>query len=107
MTDGIQAQAEKRGRDIILYTGMRGMELINEELEKEAHRFVVENLIDATDWLLEKKVVTLNEHENLVNMLKSPDHENFELAKLIIQNYKDEYNIQRGRPQLQKPRYHR
>lgn len=103
MTDGIAAQ----GRGIRILTGEAGAKLLNEAIDAEGRRFLINNLIDTTDWLLKKKIIESNQHENLVNMLNSPDHDNFELAKLLIQNYKNEYNIQRKRSQLQKPRFHR
>ncbi len=54
------------------------------ETDDEHHKYEIENAIDLMDWLIEKKVLTSDEHVSLTKMLKSPDWENFYLAVEIL-----------------------
>ncbi len=85
ITDGIEPQ---KGRTIVLYTGISGLDLINYEFKKQ-------NAIDCAEWLHEVKVFTLEQLESLKKMFASPDMENAELAITIIEQRKHEYNLQR------------
>jgi len=75
ITDGIEPQ---KGRTIVLYTGISGLDLINYEFKKQ-------NAIDCAEWLHEVKVFTLEQLESLKKMFASPDMENAELAITIIE----------------------
>jgi hypothetical protein len=85
ITDGIEPQ---KGRTIVLYTGISGLDLINYEFKKQ-------NAIDCAEWLHEVKAFTLEQLESLKKMFASPDMENAELAITIIEQRKHEYNLQR------------
>lgn len=90
VTDGIEPQ---KGRTVVLYTGMSGLDLINYEFKKQ-------NAIDCAEWLQDVNAFTEEQVEQLKNMFASPDRENGELAITIIEQRKHEYNLQRRGSQL-------
>lgn len=77
VTDGMAAQ----GRQIHLYTGAKGAEMIS-------HSFAVNNSVGFVEWMLEKGKVDKETAENLINMLRSEDIENFNIAILAIEQLK-------------------
>ena len=77
MTDGIAAQ----GRQIHLYTGQKGRDMIS-------HAFAVSNAVGFVEWMCENKDIDTNTSNNLINMLRSTDIDNFNLALLAIENLK-------------------
>lgn len=77
VTDGMAAQ----GRQIHLYTGAKGSEMIS-------HSFAVNNSVGFVEWMLEKGKVDKETAENLINMLRSEDIENFNIAILAIEQLK-------------------
>lgn len=77
VTDGIAAQ----GRQIHLYTGAKGAEMIS-------HSFAVNNSVGFVEWMLEKGKVDQETGQNLINMLQSKDIENFNIAILAIEQLK-------------------
>lgn len=77
VTDGIAAQ----GRHINLYTGMKGNEMI-------VHTMVVENAVGFVEWMMEKDKVDQETGKNLINMLRSEDKDNFNIAILAIEQLK-------------------
>lgn len=81
-TDGIASQ----GRQIHLYTGAQGAEMIS-------HAFAVRNAVDYVEWMEQKKKVDSDVAKNLTLMLQSEDIENFNIAILAIENMRNEYSI--------------
>ena len=79
MTDGIAPQ----GRNIHIYTGQAGFEMIS-------HTYAVENSVGFVQWMEEKKKIDNDTAKSLVLMLRSPDIENFNLAILAIEQLKNE-----------------
>lgn len=77
MTDGMAAQ----GKQIHLYTGIDGFEMIS-------HAFAVENSVGFVRWMEEKKKITSDEATSLITMLNSSDIENFNIAILAIEQLK-------------------
>jgi hypothetical protein len=77
MTDGMAAQ----GKQIHLYTGIDGFEMIS-------HAFAVENSVGFVNWMEEKKKIDTDTAKNLITMLKSKDIENFNIAVLAIEQLK-------------------
>ena len=77
MTDGIAVQ----GRQIHLYTGREVAEMIS-------HSFAVSNSVGFVEWMEEKGKVDPETARNLINMLKSEDIENFNIAILAIEQLK-------------------
>lgn len=77
VTDGMAPQ----GRDIHVYVGSQGADLIS-------HSFAVNNSVGFVEWMMEKKKITPDVGQNLINMLQSEDRENFNLAILAIEQLK-------------------
>jgi len=77
MTDGMAAQ----GKQIHLYTGIDGFEMIS-------HAFAVENSVGFVRWMEEKKKIDTDTAKNLITMLNSSDIENFNIAILAIEQLK-------------------
>jgi hypothetical protein len=77
ITDGMAAQ----GKQIHLYTGIDGFEMIS-------HAFAVENSVGFVRWMEGKKKIDSDTAKNLISMLTSPDTENFNLAILAIEQLK-------------------
>jgi hypothetical protein len=77
MTDGMAVQ----GKQIHLYTGIDGFEMIS-------HAFAVENSVGFVNWMEEKKKIDTDTAKNLITMLKSLDIENFNIAVLAIEQLK-------------------
>lgn len=44
------------------------------------------NNLDYVDFLYTKGIICILEHDTLMNMINSPDKENYEMAKAILQN---------------------
>lgn len=77
LTDGMASQ----GRQIHLYTGQQGADMIS-------HSFAVNNSVGFVEWMEEKKKIDNDTAKNLISMLRSPDTENFNLAILAIEQLK-------------------
>ena len=77
MTDGIAPQ----GRQIHLYTGEKVAEMIS-------HSFAVNNSVGFVEWMEEEKKINSDTAKNLINMLRSEDIENFNIAILAIEQLK-------------------
>jgi hypothetical protein len=77
MTDGMAVQ----GKQIHLYTGIDGFEMIS-------HAFAVENSVGFVRWMEEKKKIDTDTAKNLITMLNSSDIENFNIAILAIEQLK-------------------
>lgn len=77
MTDGMAGQ----GRQIHLYTGVRGAEMIS-------HTYAVNNSVGFVEWMKEKKKIDSDTAKNLIDMLRSEDIENFNIAILAIEQLK-------------------
>lgn len=74
MTDGISAQ----GRDVYLYTGTKGHDMI-------LHSIQIENAVGYVEWMQENKKIELDTAETLISMLRSEDKDNFNIALLAIE----------------------
>ena len=77
MTDGMAFQ----GRQIHVYTGQKGMDMIS-------HSFAVSNTVGFVEWMYENKDIDTTTMNSLINMLRSKDIDNFNLALLAIENLK-------------------
>jgi alpha-D-ribose 1-methylphosphonate 5-triphosphate synthase subunit PhnI len=75
LTDGIAPQ----GRKIHIYTGLNGFDMVS-------HAFAVENSVGFVEWMKEKERIDFDTAQNLINMLRSPDKENFNIAILAIEH---------------------
>jgi hypothetical protein len=82
MTDGMASQ----GRQIKLYTGMHGASILQ-------HQLVVENTVGYVQWMMENKKIDSDIGINLINMLRSEDIDNFNIAILAIEQLKNEHSI--------------
>jgi hypothetical protein len=82
MTDGIAAQ----GRNISIMTSIATGDYL-------VHTMTVENAVGFVEWMEEKKKLDLEESKNLIEMLRSPDIENFNIALLAIEHIRNEHSI--------------
>ena len=48
---------------------------------------------DLTHFLFESKIITLDEKDRILELISSPDKENYTVAKLILKNKADGINI--------------
>ena len=77
MTDGIASQ----GRSISIMTGAAGADYL-------AHAMAIENAVGFVEWMEESKKIESDTAKNLIEMLRSPDKENFNIAILAIEQLK-------------------
>ena len=77
MTDGMASQ----GKQIHLYTGAYGVEMVS-------HTFAVENSVGFVEWMEKKNKINSDEAKSLITMLRSSDIENFNIAILAIEQLK-------------------
>jgi len=64
--------------EFVVMTGSGGMERIHIEMEKSNNR-------DHTEFLYNEKIMTIVERDRILQMINSPDHENYEIAKMILE----------------------
>jgi len=64
-------------RDFVVITGAAGHALITRAVERESYYTLLED---------NKDKFSAEDHTRLIDMIKSSDSENFELAKIIIKN---------------------
>jgi len=77
LTDGIASQ----GRNISIMTGAAGADYL-------AHAMAIENAVGFVEWMEERKKIDSDTAKNLIEMLRSPDRENFNIAILAIEQLK-------------------
>ena len=78
-------------RTITIFTGMKGAKIIQEALEYDATLSIYKAQLN---FLKKNKRITNEQKTNLMNMLKSPDLDNRDLACMIIDKFDDnEYSI--------------
>ncbi len=77
MTDGMASQ----GRQIHIYTGQHGADMLS-------HLFAVSNSVGFVEWMMENKRIDSDTGNNLINMLRSEDIDNFNIAVLAIEQLK-------------------
>jgi hypothetical protein len=77
MTDGIAPQ----GKDIVVYVGREGADMMS-------HAYAVNNSIGFVEWMVEKEKIDQTTANNLIEMLKSKDRDNFNIAILAIEQLK-------------------
>lgn len=77
LTDGIAPQ----GRDIYLYTGAKGHDML-------LHGIAIENSVGFVEWMEERKKIDSETAKNLITMLRSEDRDNFNIAILAIEQLK-------------------
>jgi len=65
-------------RHFTMITGEAGMDMFSRALERQNNK-------DFADFLLEKNLITVAERDSLHAMIDSPDAENYEVAKVILQ----------------------
>ena len=73
-------------RTVHMYTGAYGMEMVSQA-------FAISNAIDYIEWALEKNKIAKDTGESLLEMLKSPDKENANLAVLALEQMTNEHSI--------------
>ena len=73
-------------RTVHMHTGVHGMEMIS-------HAMAVNNAIDYLKWAIEDNTFDKQTGLRLIEMLKSPDHDNFNLALLAIKQMTNEHTI--------------
>ena len=73
-------------RNVHIYTGVHGMEMIS-------HAMAVNNATGYLEWAMESNKVDKQTGKRLIEMLNSPDHDNFNLALLAIEQMTNEHNI--------------
>lgn len=77
LTDGLSAQ----GREIYLYTGAKGTDML-------LHSIQIENAVGFVEWMEENKKIDLDTAKTLITMLRSEDKDNFNIAILAIEQIK-------------------
>ena len=65
-------------RIIHIYTGAEGMDVFS-------HSIAVRNSTDYAEFLRDTGKISTEEKNNIINMLKSEDKENFEIAVLALE----------------------
>lgn len=73
-------------RTVHMYTGAYGMEVVS-------HAMAVNNATGYLEWAIENKNIEKQVGLRLIEMLNSPDHDNFNLALLAIEHLANEYSI--------------
>lgn len=73
-------------RTVHMYTGAYGMEMVSQA-------FAINNATDYIEWAMETNIVDKQTGKRLIEMLNSPDHDNFNLALLAIEQMTNEYSI--------------
>lgn len=74
-------------RKFVIHTGSAGMEMINFEIQRINDR-------DYTEFLYDKKVITSEERTSLLDMINSPDKENYIVARFVLESKGNRlYNI--------------
>ena len=64
-----------QNRDFVMMTGRGGAELLNDSIEREAYRTILDD---------DKDKYSEEEYTRLSDMISSTDRENLQLAKIII-----------------------
>jgi hypothetical protein len=78
MTD-LEKDSEKPARQLVAHTGEGGIRMLNHAIEVNVYLESMKHLN-----------FSRAERKRLGEMINSPDHENFEIAKIIINNKKKE-----------------
>jgi hypothetical protein len=73
-------------RTVHMYTGAYGMEMIS-------HAMAVNNATGYLEWAMERSRIDKQTGKSLIDMLNSPDHDNFNLALLAIEQMTNEHSI--------------
>ncbi len=73
-------------RNVHMYTGAYGMEMIS-------HAMAVNNATGYLEWAMERNRIDKETCKSLIEMLNSPDHDNFNLALLAIEQMTNEHSI--------------
>lgn len=73
-------------RTVHMYTGAYGMEVVS-------HAMAVNNATGYLEWAIENNNIEKQVGLRLIEMLNSPDHDNFNLALLAIEHLANEYSI--------------
>ena len=77
LTDGIAPQ----GREITIMMSHEGA-------DRYAHAMAIENAVGFVEWMEERKKIESDTAKSLIEMLRSPDKENFNIAVLAIEQLK-------------------
>jgi hypothetical protein len=77
LTDGIAPQ----GKDIDYYMRQSWNNWMG-------HYMAIQNSVDYVEWMMENKKIDTETGANLINMLKSTDKDNFNIAILAIEQLK-------------------
>jgi hypothetical protein len=73
-------------RTMTLYTGAHGMDMMYQTM-------AINNAIDYLEWAIENNKIDKQTGERLIEMLKSPDKDNANLAILALEQMTNEYTI--------------
>lgn len=73
-------------RTVHMYTGAYGMEMVS-------HAMAVNNATGYLEWAMETNNIDKQTGKRLIEMLNSPDHDNFNLALLALEQLRHEHSI--------------
>lgn len=71
----LEVKSEKPEREFVMVTGTSGMKMINDAMQTQVYLNLMKNLNFSRE-----------ERKRLGEMIKSPDPENFQIAKILIDN---------------------
>ena len=74
-------------RDIVIYTGQYGAEEISKAIEHKGNYLIAQSILTN---LYKKGLINETEKERLDSMLSSSDEGSKELARMVIENLKNE-----------------
>lgn len=74
-------QTTEKNREIVIMTGQGGLEMFNLAMEKANSR-------DYAEYLHQSGHIKYGEKERILSMIDSEDTENYQIAKLLLENIK-------------------
>jgi hypothetical protein len=74
-------ETTEKNREIVIMTGQGGIEMFNLAMEKANSR-------DYTEYLHQSGHIKYEEKERILSMIDSEDTENYQIAKLLLENIK-------------------
>lgn len=66
-------------KTFVIHTGSHGMDELSLTIQRENDR-------DHTEFLYDKRIITKEEKESILNMINSPDRENYTIARFILES---------------------
>ena len=92
-------ETTEKNRELVIMTGRGGMEMLNLAIEKANSR-------DYAEYLHQSGHIKYEEKERILTMIDSKDAENYEIAKVLLENIKLKHpyqhvsHIQSSQPQI-------